>query len=87
VGEGADVKTEDLPPTQFLVLEVLAARYRLGENVWTFPTSCMKPILALEAQGLVWHKSGTIERTRLVGLTKRGRSEAMYSGYRPPGQR
>ena len=25
-----------LPPTQQLVLEVLGARSRLGENVWTF---------------------------------------------------
>ena len=29
--------TDSLPPTQYLVLDVLAARYRLGENAWTFP--------------------------------------------------
>ena len=42
--EVADVDTDSLPPTQYLVLEVLAARARLGEACWTFP-SRLKPAL------------------------------------------
>jgi hypothetical protein len=41
------------PATQHLVMEVLAARHRLGEAFWPFPQNCIKAIEALERHGLV----------------------------------
>lgn len=41
------------PPTQHLVMEVLAARHRLGEAFWPFPQNCIRAIKALEEIGLV----------------------------------
>lgn len=61
-----------MPPTEYLVMEVLAARWRLGQNVWTFPTSTLKAIRDLTDQGLVWWKHGTAEHTVLVRLTDAG---------------
>src|SRR5882757_2966065 len=46
------VDVDKLPPTQQLVLDVLAARYRLGETMWTFSTNCQSAINALVVHGL-----------------------------------
>jgi hypothetical protein len=59
----------DLPPTDWLVMEVLAARRRLGEAIWTFPTTLRPSLRRLEARGLVGWKSGVIENTCRAWLT------------------
>lgn len=64
--------TDNLPPTQYLVMEVLAARHRLGDNYWTFPSSCWSPIRALVNRGYVYHKDGITEHTERVWLTDEG---------------
>lgn len=64
-----------VPPTQYLAMEVLAARFRLGLRTWTFPTSCSDALRRLEHRGWVWSKSGTIGGTRLAGLTDEGMAE------------
>lgn len=63
---------EHVPPTQYLAMEVLAARYRLGESLWTFPSPCRAPLRALAARGWVRHKSGITEHTMRAWLTEAG---------------
>lgn len=64
------------PATQHLVMEVLAARHRLGEAFWPFPQNCINAIKALEEIGLVH----IMKRHDVVGwirvrLTDKGISE------------
>jgi hypothetical protein len=81
------VDVDRLPLTQYLVLEVLAARHRLGEHGWTFPTSAGKAVDALARLGLVRATSGVMPRTLLVWLTDAGRSAALDPTYVPPIER
>jgi hypothetical protein len=80
----APVDTDSLPPTQYLVLEVLAARHRTGEHVWTFPSRLTPQMKALEAAGLVGWKSGIVEHTVLAWLTGHGKAATIAADYRPP---
>lgn len=66
----------DLPPTQALVLDVLAAYARLGENCRTFSARCRPALEALEEGGLVRWKGGPTERTCIAWLTGPGRQIA-----------
>lgn len=70
--------------TEDLFLEVLTARYRLGERLWTFEARHKKTARSLEEQGLVWWKSGIVERTIMVGLTDLGKKELLSADYVPP---
>jgi hypothetical protein len=70
-----------LPPTQELVMEVLAARYRLGEGVWPFSTRCRPAISALATDGLVGFKGGIVEHTVQVWLTEAGLDVVLGDGY------
>lgn len=81
------VDVDQLPPTQYLVLEVLAARHRTGERTWTFPTRVTPTLEALAALGLVSHKPGVLYRTRLAWLTDAGRALALHDAYTAPCQR
>jgi hypothetical protein len=78
--------TGNLPPTQELVLEVLAARSRLGEYTWTFPSRFVPTLRALEQAGLIWWKHGVIERTCLAGLTDAGCEAVLFAGYTVPAE-
>lgn len=80
--EAVDVDT--LPPTQYLVMEVLAARYRLGETCWTFPTRLNATIMALGEAGLVWDVGGNVPQTTRVMLTDAGKRAVLLDGYEPP---
>ena len=73
----------DLPPTQYLIMDVLAARTRLGEAMWTFPTSVRPALNALRDRGFLWWKSGVGPYTCEAFLTDAGRAEALYEGYVP----
>lgn len=77
------VDTDRLPPTQYLILEVLAARYRTGEQVWTFPTRFRGALRGLAYTGLVAYKSGVVGRTYLAWLTEAGKTSALSSDYHP----
>jgi DNA-binding transcriptional regulator YiaG len=70
---------DTLPATQYLLIDVLQARLRLGENVWTFPTKLGSTIKALEAKGLVSFKHGSDANTLLVFPSPNLR-EALLSG-------
>lgn len=53
-----DVEVDRLPLTQYLLLELLAARHRNGEQLWTLPTSAIKTLRVLERLGLAeWRPS------------------------------
>lgn len=83
----ATIDVDTLPPTQYLILEVLAARYRTGESTWTFP-SRLKPALdALSAAGLIVWKRGFEPGTALAWFTDAGRAAATSGTYVPPNQR
>jgi len=73
-------------PTQDLILELLAARHRLGHNIWTLTASAAvrRALRALEVRGLVRWKHGVVEHTYLAWLTDQGREEYMTVGYIPP---
>jgi hypothetical protein len=83
----APVDTDDLPPTQYLILEVLAARYRTGEPTWTFPSRLRHQMAVLASLGLIGWKSGVGPRTVLAWLTDAGRDAATHPGYTPPCER
>ncbi|MFG1846741.1 hypothetical protein [Micromonospora carbonacea] len=80
------IDTDTLPPTQWLILEVLAARHRLGEPCWTFPSrpSIRTAVAALNVAGLVVWKSSPAPRAVQVWLTEEGRSAALDASYVPP---
>jgi DNA-binding MarR family transcriptional regulator len=80
----APVDTDRLPPTQYLILEVLAARHRTGEQLWTFPQRLTPALRALEEAGLVGWKGGTAEKTVRAWLTDAGRAAALLDGYETP---
>jgi len=73
-----------LPPTQYLVLEVLGARHRLGENLWPFRSTLAPALRGLEQLGLVWTMHGSVENTVRAGLTEAGKDAVLSSTYTPP---
>jgi hypothetical protein len=74
----------ELPPTQYLVMEVLAARTRLGETLWPFPNSVSPALDALEKLGLISTMSGNQPYSRRARLTDAGREHSLKPGYLPP---
>lgn len=48
--------SDDLTPTEYLVLDVLSARRRLGESLWTFPRHTRRTLRTLEAKGYIGFK-------------------------------
>jgi len=75
-----------LTPTQDLIMEVLAARFRLGERTWTFDdhSAIRKAMRVLEERGLVTWKSGITENTLRAWMTEAGRAEYVTADYVPP---
>jgi hypothetical protein len=71
-------------PTQDLILDVLGARYRLGENLWTFDTRVRSALVDLETQGLVTTMHGTVEHSMRASLTDAGRERVLSPTYVPP---
>ena len=73
-----------LTPTQDLILDVLAARYRLGETLWTFDSKTSQAILGLERLGLVNSIKGTVNKTIRASLTHKGKELVLDSDYVSP---
>ena len=73
-----------LTPTQDLVLEVLAARWREGWAVWTFDVRHRRTLEQLAVLGLVWEKSDLVEKTWLGWLTDEGKAAVFSSTYKGP---
>lgn len=74
----------DLPPEQYLIMEVLAARYRTGEPFWTFPSNLRQPLDALLRADLVDVLSSPAPGSLRVRLTEAGRKYSLKSDYVPP---
>jgi hypothetical protein len=87
VSAPTSVDVDRLPLTQYLVLEVLAARHRLGEHGWTFPATARPAVDALTRLGLVAGKAGFLPKTLLVWLTDAGRAAVLSADYVPPVER
>lgn len=75
-----------MTPTEELILEVLAARYRTGESLWTFDTRHRSALKRLEERGLVTVRAGPTPHLQ-VRLTEAGRQECLMEGWRPPHER
>lgn len=73
-------------PTQELILEVLTARHRLGETLWTFSTQDGAALRALETAGLIWTMNGIVEHTIRASLTVDGLRQMIPDGstYKSP---
>lgn len=68
-------------------MEVLTARYRLGERIWTFRSRHARTLKELEALGLVVLTHAVVENTMRAMLTKEGERLFLYDGYVPPERR
>jgi hypothetical protein len=75
---------DELPPTQYLILEVLAARYRTGESFWTFPTTVKRALLALADAGLIEVISSPEPHTLRARLASAGEDACLSLNYQLP---
>lgn len=85
--DAASLDTYDLPPTQALVMEVLAARARLGETHWSFSTRHRPALEALAERGLLSWEHGIPPRTCVASLTGAGRQATLSTTYKTPAVR
>lgn len=69
----ATTPTYSFTPTEELILDVLQARIRLGENIWNFDSRLKPSIEKLQAKGLINFKSGNVENTLLAWPTEEGK--------------
>lgn len=76
--------TDDLTPTEDLLMEVLAARYRLGESMWTFDKRHAKSLARLADRDLVRTMHGIVEKTVRTSLTQKGIDAYIDERYVPP---
>ncbi len=77
---------DTLPPLQDLLVELLAARHRLGEQMWTLTQNApvTKALRELETIGVLGWKHGIVENTYLAWLTDEARGQYMDPEHVPP---
>lgn len=73
-----------LSPTETLILELLIARYRLGEALWTFDATVRKQVRSLASKGYVHELNGIVERTVRARLTDEAIAQFLSYDYVPP---
>ena len=71
-------------PTEDLLMEILAARYRLGEHLWTFDLRHKKPLERLEAKGLVTVLHGIVDQSLRASMTQAGIDTYVSKTYESP---
>lgn len=76
--------TADLPPTQYLVMEVLAARTRTGEPFWTFPSSLRHTLDALVRADLIDVLNSPAPASLRARFTAAGRKHSLKPDYVTP---
>lgn len=83
-----DNPVDALPLTQYLILEVLAARLRTGEDVWIFirTRGMLSALSALSDAGYLTYQ-GDVTGNFRAALTHYGRRMLLDEGYLPPAQR
>lgn len=77
-------KWKKLTPTENLILEVLTARYRLGENLWTFDSNVKRAVETLASKGWVIPMGGQVENTVRAALTEEAVGKLLSYDYMPP---
>jgi hypothetical protein len=65
----------DPTPTEWLIMEVLAARYRLGESSWHFPNTCKRTLKCLAERDWIAYKASTIDGFQQAWLRTDGKLE------------
>lgn len=82
------MSAKKLTPTEKLILEVLAARARLGEHFWTFEknTTVTRALTELETKHYVSFQHGVAPDTYRVRLTFAGSALVLADAYQPPTQ-
>jgi hypothetical protein len=78
------IDTSDLPPLQYAVMEILAARYRLGHEVWTLDAKVYNTLRVLADKGLIGYQSGIVYKSYLAWLTDAGKDASLMDNYVPP---
>lgn len=63
---------DDITPTEYLMMEVLVARFRLGEVFWTFPKRLLPIARKLDARGFTFWSYGIAQDTIRVSLCAAG---------------
>jgi len=66
------MNTENLTPTEDLLVDLLTARVRLGEQLWTVETRVRKSVESLNKRGVIDYKEGIVEHTLLIWFTADG---------------
>ena len=75
----------DYTPSEELILEVVAARYRLGHNTgWPFHKVHKKSLMSLQKKGMIYVNFGHVEDTYDVQLTSAGLKHMLSGTYTPP---
>jgi hypothetical protein len=79
------MREEDLTPVQYLLMECVASRIRMGEHIWTFPkkSGLTAHLKILEKADLIGWKYNTYNDL-MVWLTTKGRKMFLTSDYIPP---
>lgn len=73
-----------LPSTEYLILEVLAARRRTGDKLWTFPSKLTPRLRSLERKGWVTVTHGIVEKTVRASLTDEAVPVWLDEHYKTP---
>lgn len=63
---------DDITPTEYLMMEVLVARYRLGQVFWHFPKSMRSIARKLDARGFTFWSYGIAPDSIRVSLCRTG---------------
>ena len=77
-------KFEDLTPSEELFVELLIARHRLGERVWTFSNQQLGVSRRLEKKGYISTKGGVTEGNFRAWLTDDAKEALLSYPYVPP---
>lgn len=82
--EPDEFDVNELPPTQLLLMEVLAARHRLGETWWTLDSKTKAAAKACEALGLLSLMHGIVPQTYRAAISAKGLAATLSPEYVPP---
>lgn len=74
----------DLTPSEELFVELLIARHRLGECVWTFSNRQLGVSRRLEKKGYISTKGGITEGNFRAWLTDEAKKVLLAYPYVPP---
>lgn len=76
--------TLTLTPTEELICDVLVARLRLGETMWTFDSRLTQQATHLAELGIIGTTHGIVEKTFRAWLTDKGKALFLMDSYVPP---